>query len=211
MTHTAVQERAEPIGPPPARRERTVDDAVAAWSEHDVGVAFARGLEPALEEAYRRWGSLVFTLACRASGNDADAADITQAVFISAWRSHARFDADRGALPAWLVTITRRRIADHWQARSRDGRRSAADPDLAAALDDPPPTSNSLDTVLDRVVLAHALEELGQPARRIVELAFFADLTHVQIARDLDLPLGTVKSHIRRSLERLRARLEGGL
>ena len=169
-----------------------------------VAARFQAGDDDALAEAYQRWSSLIHTSAWRATGNPADAADITQAVFVSAWRGRQGFDATKGSLPGWLMTITRRRIADHWEERSREARRVAA----VATVADPDPAGASSEFVIDRVLLADELERLGEPQRRIIELAFFQDLTHGQIASLLDLPPGTVKSHIRRSLDRLRTRLE---
>jgi RNA polymerase sigma-70 factor (ECF subfamily) len=172
--------------------------------DSELAARFVAGDERALEEVYSRWSSLVFTMARRATGNESDAADITQAVFLGAWRGRAGFESAKGSLPGWLVTITRRRIADHWESISRETRKIDAE---SARLDEEAVAGHAEESV-NRVLIADELSQLGEPQRKIIELAFFQDLTHAQIARALDIPLGTVKSHIRRSLDRLRTRLE---
>ncbi|WP_182112444.1 MULTISPECIES: RNA polymerase sigma factor [unclassified Actinotalea] len=177
--------------------------APASWADDVVGRAFAGGDETALAEAFRRWAPFVHTLALRSLRDDADAQDVTQQVFVSAWRSRGGFDPARSPLPAWLTGIARNAVADVHARRGRDRRNEVA----VATRTGPEPEPETA-AVAERVTVADELTRLGEPQRTIMALAFWEDLTHDQIAQRLDLPLGTVKSHIRRSLLRLRDRLE---
>ena len=179
--------------------------AESGLDDVDVGMAFAGGEDWALAEAYGRWSGMVHTLSLRALGDRTDAEDVTQQVFIRAWQSRDRFDCKRGSLASWLVGITKHAIADRFGARERD-RRLAERTALFAAS--PPRSRHESDQLADSIVVQSGVAQLGQPQRDILTLAFYEQLTHDEIAARLDLPLGTVKSHIRRSLRRLRDHLE---
>ncbi|MEV7647246.1 sigma-70 family RNA polymerase sigma factor [Arthrobacter sp. NPDC089319] len=177
-----------------------------AW-DTGIDTAFAAGEESAIADAYRHLAPLVRTLASRALRDQAAADDVTQEVFIRAWRLRDGFDPSVGRLPAWIVGITRRAIADAQSSTARENRKVRA---VSAVLPDPEYAegSQSPETLADRLLLDGELERLGEPKGSIMRLAFYEDLTHEQISRRLDLPLGTVKSHIHRSLQHLRRRLE---
>jgi RNA polymerase sigma-70 factor (ECF subfamily) len=185
---------------PDEQRGTRVDDE----EERELCGRFAAGDERALEQIYRRWSPIVFTLALRVLGDRGDAEDVTQKTFVSAWTSRASYDPAKGRLSTWLVTITRRRIADTLDARRRV--RELQEKLQRFTVTDEP-MSSDID-LGDRLLLADEIERLEPDAQRVVRLAFYDDLTHQQIATRLDMPLGTVKSHIRRSLTRLRDRLE---
>ena len=189
------------VDPVRAQRVAEPDDA-------EIGQRFSAGDPQALAWAYERWAGQVHGMAVRAFGSGPDAEDVTQQTFMSAWTGRGGFDPDKGPLPAWLVGVCRHKIADTWARRDRQRREAEAAMSEAQAMPAGPVTAGVDSAVADRVLLLDELDLLGQPQRGIIELAFFEDLTHAQIATRTGLPLGTVKSHIRRTLERLRMRLE---
>lgn len=163
---------------------------------------FARGDDTALKAAYDEHGPFIYTFCKRALGPEAGA-DVTQEVFLAAWKARERFDPTRGSLAGWLVGIAKNKIID---THRRAGRR-VTETELTFESSESAETP-SLDRLADRMLLADALTTLPERARKVLEYAFYDDLTHQQIADKCDLPLGTVKSDIRRGLQRLRHHLE---
>ncbi|MEU1196522.1 sigma-70 family RNA polymerase sigma factor [Streptomyces sp. NPDC005813] len=184
----------------PARSEPVVvTDLVADAS---IGARLVAGDEAGLAAAYRRWGTLVHTLAWRSLGDTREAEDVTQQVFLAAWRGRQGYRPERGTVAGWLVGITRRKTADALAARTRRSELiAAAAGSLPAGADG---ASAHPEAVLDRVLVQDELAKLPPPQQHVLRLAFYEDLTHTQIAQRTGWPLGTVKSHCRRGLHQLR-------
>jgi RNA polymerase sigma-70 factor, ECF subfamily len=173
-------------------------------AERAIAERFRRGDETVLREVYDRYGGLVHRvgMACLPSHHDAE--DATQATFVAAWRGRHTYDPGRGTLVAWLLGIARSQAVDRLRVLRRQGLATAAAQQAGAAYSE----ASSPERVVDRLVVQDELRRLTDDQRRVLELAFFDDLTHVQIAGVTGLPLGTVKSHLRRGLTRLRTRWE---
>lgn len=165
----------------------------------------AAGDSSAVQEFLDAYGGLVWSIVRRRVLPDA-AEDVVQEIFVDVWRSAARFDPERASEAAFVTTIARRRLIDH---QRKTGRR-IDDVELEATEHEVAESSTELERVelADEVQLAEAvLEELRPDQRRVLRLAVVDGLSHAQIAAATRMPLGTVKSHVRRGLERVRARL----
>lgn len=192
-------------------------DGRAARDPRDVEVeaAWVEERPDALRMAYDQFGAVVHTYCVRGLGGRDAAADCVQETFVAAWRSRDRFDPARGTLAGWLLGIARYRVLDVHRAAGRvptPTGEPVAEPGSGAGGAAPTGSAavSEADALVDRLLLARALESLSSRARSVVELAFWSDLSQSEIAAELDLPLGTVKSDMRRALIRLRAVVEDG-
>jgi RNA polymerase sigma-70 factor, ECF subfamily len=161
-----------------------------------------------LTALYDRHGRLVYSLALRIVRDAGEAEDVTQEVFVQVWRQAHRFDTDRGSVVAWLLAMTRARAIDLLRRR-RVRPQPAEDPVVDQALDDGPRQDVQLESTERASTIRAALDTLPFVQRLVIELAFFDGLTHTEIAEQLEVPLGTVKTRVRQGLLRLKDMLLG--
>lgn len=173
-----------------------------------LGARFAAGEDGALRAVFDRYAPLVARLARASLADPADVDDIVQNTFVSAWNARASYVPAPAGMTAWLLSITRRRVVDLLRSRVRQRR----DADAVGATPNGSLGSGfereSPERVVDRLVVADQLTRLPPAQQQVLLLAFYGGLTHVEIAERTGLPLGTVKSLLRRGMERLRARLD---
>lgn len=161
----------------------------------------AAGQRDAIDECLARYGGLVWSLARRQSTNLADAEDAVQEIFVDLWRSAERFDEHVASETTFVAMIARRRLVD----RNRKQRRSVPTTAIPAGLDGEV-ADNRKSKVFDDEA-EHARKQLAQlrpDERTVIELAIDRGLSNSQIAERLGIPLGTVKTHARRGMIRLR-------
>jgi RNA polymerase sigma-70 factor (ECF subfamily) len=176
----------------PQQLERPTPTASPATSASDAELlqAIGEGSEPAFEELRSRYRRAV-ERACRSIvGGELE--DCAQEVFVRIWRKASLYDRGRGSPPAWLLTLTRRTALNFRQRRELPLPEELVDEKGAIEAPD-----------VDRFWVEAALERLPERERRVLELAYFHDLSQSAIAAELRAPLGSVKSWTRRGLHRL--------
>lgn len=171
----------------------------------------AGGDQSAVPECIARYGGLVWTLVRRRLANREDAEDAVQEVFVDVWRSADRFDPQVAEEITFVAMIARRRIID--RLRRRPGLTAAAiDAAATEQLPDPGgdgPVGRRLELGEEARLATEHLERLKPEEQEVLRLSIYDSLSHVAIAARTGLPLGTVKSHIRRGLDSLRRTLAG--
>lgn len=160
----------------------------------------AAGDRTAFESLYDRVIDLVYGLARRVVVDAHIAREVAQEVMLEIWSSASGFDPQRGSAMSWIATMTRRRAIDAVRSTAASRRREQNDPPMPGASD---PVAEQVVDGESRRRVRDALENLSDLQREAIDLAFFGGLTHRQVADQLDVPLGTVKTRIRDGLSRL--------
>lgn len=170
----------------------------------ELALALCLGDEAAVRTLYERFGGLVFTVANRMLKDRQRAEEVTQHVFLQAWRNAEQFEPGRDFAP-WLATIARRAAIDVLRREQRRpaGSLEVADP-ADSALVTLPPSAEQIETVWS---VRAAIEGLEPDERQIVQLQHIDGHTHAEIAERLDIAVGTVKSRSHRAHRRLAKRL----
>jgi len=182
-------------------------------SQPSVDLSLIAGLvarDPeALDELYQRYGRPVYSLTYRILNDAGMAEDVTQEVFLKLWRQPESFDAHRGSLGSWLLSVAHNRAID--LVRRRRVREELPLPELheseeiiADALADPADIAGMSE---EAAAIRRALAQIPPAQRQAIEMAFFQGKTHVEISAELGEPLGTAKTRIRLGMRKLRALL----
>jgi RNA polymerase sigma-70 factor (ECF subfamily) len=175
-----------------------------APSDEMLMVRVQRDDRRAFEVLYQRHWNAVFSLAMRILDDRGLAADVTQETFTALWLNRDHYRPDRGRLRWWLQSIVRNRAIDFRRRDRGDLPHPMPALELAAAPDS---TEEEVLAGDERRELAALVEDLPSEQRAVIELAFYAGLSHAEITERLGVPLGTTKGRIRSALARLRLAL----
>jgi RNA polymerase sigma-70 factor (ECF subfamily) len=192
-------------GAPDRPHSRTADRD-ALWNSYVRRAA--AGDRQAFATLYDETSNMVYSVALRILGNEADAEEVTLDVYAQVWRTAAKFTNERGSVNAWLIMLARSRAIDRFRSRSRSRAEEPVDALMELAGGGPDPEQVSLLAEnTDRI--RAALQSISPEQREAIELAFFSGYTQSELAEHLGEPLGTVKTRIRLGMMKLKDQLGG--
>ena len=169
----------------------------------------AAGDERALGDLYDRWHSLVTSVVLRILNQRDDVEDVVEEAFWQAWRQAARYEASRGSVQTWLLTIARSRALDRVRALKRLREEPLENEKGEVVIQQVADGDPGLDAeaVERRAIIVAALAELPAEQREALELGYFGGLSQSEIAERTGQPLGTIKTRMRLAMQKLRGRL----
>ena len=180
-------------------RERWASVTTVALDDADLASWFASGEADSVRVVYQTYGRLVYSIAFKVLGDAGLAEEATQQTFLQAWRAAGSYDANR-ALGAWLSTIAKRVAIDVYRRERRHRNLDDLDTSNSGSLITLPP---SVDQIHDVAEVRRALDKLPAADRDLIRMQHFDELSHAEIAQELEIPLGTVKSRVFRAHRRL--------
>lgn len=161
----------------------------------------------AAQECLDRYGRLIWSLARRRIRNTQEAEDAVQEIFLAIWKNADRFDPAKASEPTFVTMIARRRLIDLYRRKERQPHTSGSEEELAML---PGTLSETLEHQADAKLALRVMKDLDEKERRVILLSVYQGMSHSEISKHTDIPLGTVKTYIRRGLQRVRASLEKG-
>jgi len=177
-------------------------------TDEEVFAAFTRGDISALGVLYDRYGLLVYRLIYRMLNNCQESEDLTQEIFLSL-QVKTKFDPQRGSFYTYLMMLTRSRTIDRLRSKRSQGRFWQNIGKLTDSIEQQKSDSPmEIVSIKERSILVkNALQDLSSNQRQVLELSYYEGLSQSEIAKRLNIPLGTVKTHSRRGLLQLRKNL----
>lgn len=175
-------------------------------SDADLMQAMAAGNSAAMEKLYDRYSKPVFSFAFRMMSDRDHAEDLTQEVFLRAWRRSSRFSDTRGTLISWLLSITHNMAIDEIRKRQRRPQKAESqEPELLMGTlrDTDESVESQAVASASGLVIRDVLKEIPENQRIVLELGYFRGMTQREISERLDVPLGTVKTRMRLALRKL--------
>ena len=178
-----------------------------AENQQNLLAEVATGESKAFEKLIKKYGNLIWSIARRYLSNQAEAEDAVQEIFLALWQSASRFDANKGSEITFIATIARRRLIDGLRKNNKHKILQSIDDSIS---NDVFQQKSNLEKNAELSLAIGILETLEKKDQELLSLSIYQGYSHVEIAKLLNLPLGTVKTKIRRNLMKIREKIKGG-